>query len=326
MNYEDLSDFVKNRMRMSHIYQPVMLMTLLRNQGKCSQTDIARALLEYDQSQIEYYTHITNNMVGKVLRSHHLVEKNKDEYNLLGFENLSFAEVEGLIGLCNSKLTEYIEKRGDRIWEHRRISTGYVSGTVSYEVLKRAKFHCDLCGISADERALEADHIIPRNKGGSDEISNLQALCYICNSRKRDRDDTDLRAERESYQRRLQGCVFCEIDNNRIIAQNELAYVIRDAYPVTELHSLVIPKRHVESYFEIGSAEINACNRLLCEVKQKIESADTTVTGFNIGINNGESAGQTIFHCHIHLIPRRDGDIENPRGGVRGVIPNRMNY
>lgn len=95
---------------------------------------------------------------------------------------------------------------------------------------------------------------------------------------------------------------------------------------MTELHSLVIPKRNVESYFELGSAEINACNRLLCEVKKQIESSDTTVTGFNIGINNGESAGQTIFHCHIHLIPRRDGDIENPRGGVRGVIPSKMIY
>jgi ATP adenylyltransferase len=95
---------------------------------------------------------------------------------------------------------------------------------------------------------------------------------------------------------------------------------------VTELHSLVIPKHHVGSYFELGQSEINACNRLLYEAKQQIESTDTTVTGFNIGINNGQSAGQTIFHCHIHLISRRDGDVENPRGGVRGVIPSRMNY
>ncbi len=326
MDYRELSDFIKNRMRMSHIYQPVMLITLLRNQGKSSQTDIARALLEYDQSQIEYYTNITNNMVGQVLRSHNIVEKDKGEYRMMGFEKLSSSEIGVLIELCEKKLSEYIEKRGRRIWEHRRISTGYVSGTLRYEVLKRAKFHCELCGIPADERALEADHIIPRNKGGSDDISNLQALCYSCNSMKRDRDDTNFRVIRESYNKKLQDCVFCEMDKERIITQNELAYVVYDAYPVTELHSLVIPKRHVGSYFELGQAEVNACNRLLYEAKQQIESTDATVTGCNIGINNGQSAGQTIFHCHIHLIPRRDGDAANPRGGVRGVIPSKMNF
>ena len=86
MTYRELVDFIQNRMRMSHIYQPVMLMTLLRRQGKCSQRDIAKALLMFDQSQIEYYEKITNNMVGKVLRNHKIVEKNNKEYNLIGFE------------------------------------------------------------------------------------------------------------------------------------------------------------------------------------------------------------------------------------------------
>jgi ATP adenylyltransferase len=148
MPFPELADFITKRMRMSHIYQPVMLMTLLQNQGICHESDIAKAILEHDQSQIEYYTRITNNMVGRVLRNHKLVEKNKREYRLVGFENLSATEIEELIALCEQKLHDYLQTRGSKIWTHRKASAGYISGTVRYEVLKRAKFHCELCGTS----------------------------------------------------------------------------------------------------------------------------------------------------------------------------------
>ena len=328
MTYEELKNFINNKMRMSHLYQPVMLMTLLKNGGKCSQGDIASALLTHDESQVEYYTNITNNMVGRVLRKHGVVDRDKflKEYLLIDFKELTHDQVSDLTALCNQKLNEFLDKRGKAIFDHRRRSTGYISGTIKYEVLKRAKFRCELCGISADEKALEVDHIEPRNKGGPDDLSNYQALCYSCNAMKRDRDDTDFRGLRDSYKYREEGCLFCEIPKERIIAENELAYVVRDGYPVTELHTLIIPKRHVATYFELGQAEINAINQLIIDAKAEIEKADDTVTGFNIGINNGESAGQTIFHCHIHLIPRRDGDIENPRGGIRHVIPGKGFY
>jgi ATP adenylyltransferase len=92
------------------------------------------------------------------------------------------------------------------------------------------------------------------------------------------------------------------------------------------LHTLIIPKRHVPTYFELGQAEINACNQLLQHAKGDSQKQDESITGFNIGINNGESAGQTVFHCHIHLIPRRVGDVENPKGGVRHIIAGRGYY
>ena len=95
---------------------------------------------------------------------------------------------------------------------------------------------------------------------------------------------------------------------------------------MTEYHTLVIPKRHVASYFELTRPEVNACNQLLEKIKADIQEKDKDVSGFNIGINVGEDAGQTIFHCHIHLIPRRKGDMENPKGGVRGVIPEKQKY
>ncbi len=102
--------------------------------------------------------------------------------------------------------------------------------------------------------------------------------------------------------------------------------MIRDGFPVTEHHSLVIPKRHVASYFELGQAEINAINQLLKKTKDKLSNIDSTIDGFNVGINDGESAGQTIFHCHVHLIPRRIGDVDNPKGGVRHTIPGKGFY
>jgi ATP adenylyltransferase len=327
-DYERLFNFINERMRMSHIYQPVMLLSLLTSQGKCHERDIARELLIRDESQIEYYTQITNNMVGRVLRDHEIVERDRSTktYKLLGFESLTEEQRRTLIELCQKRLEAFIEARGKSIYDHRRVSVGYISGTLKYEVLKRARFRCELCGISAEEKALEVDHIIPRNLGGNDDQSNLQALCYSCNAMKCDRDSTDFRDIRESYMHREPGCLFCEINGDRILTESELAYAIPDGFPVSPLHTLIIPKRHVGTFFELGQAEINACTLMLNSQKSRIETEDHTVDGSNIGMNNGTSAGQTINHCHIHLIPRRTGDVENPQGGVRHAIPGKGYY
>ena len=121
-------------------------------------------------------------------------------------------------------------------------------------------------------------------------------------------------------------CLFCNIPPVRIVLENELAYVVRDGYPVTEMHSLIIPKRHIQDYFDLTKEELIACDQLIRSLKDEISNSDNSVNGFNIGINSGETAGQTIFHCHIHLIPRRTGDVDNPRGGVRNIIPGMGNY
>ncbi len=328
MKYQELSNFIQKRMRMSHIYQPVMLMTLLRERGQCSERKIAESLLAHDESQLEYYETIVRGMVGRVLRRHEIVERDKKTktWTLVGYEDLTKEEILDLTTLCRDRLQRFLEQRGETIFEHRKRSKGAVSGTLKYEVLKRARFRCELCGVMDAEKALEVDHIVPRNHGGSDDISNLQALCYSCNAMKRDRDDTDFRGVRESYDHRSSGCLFCEIPDKRVIDENALAYVIRDAYPVSELHTLILPRRHVASYFELGQPEINACTALLRSERSKILQQDGGVEGFNVGINDGEAAGQTIYHCHFHLIPRRVGDVDQPRGGVRHTIPGRGDY
>lgn len=118
------------------------------------------------------------------------------------------------------------------------------------------------------------------------------------------------------------GCPFCQVAAVPV-GSNALSYAIRDGNPVTPLHTLVIPRRHVESFFELRRGEQNAIFALLNEMKSDIENKDGAVVGFNIGVNDGEAAGQSVPHVHVHLIPRRRGDVEHPRGGVRGVIPRR---
>ena len=108
-------------------------------------------------------------------------------------------------------------------------------------------------------------------------------------------------------------CIFCKTREEELQFENQLAYSSIDIYPVSEFHSLIVPKRHVETYFELTYEEIQACNELILKTKEKILKQDTSVKGFNIGTNAGKVAGQSIMHCHIHLIPRREGDVEDPK-------------
>jgi len=121
-------------------------------------------------------------------------------------------------------------------------------------------------------------------------------------------------------------CPFCRLPAERIVAANEAAVAVHDRFPVTKLHTLIIPRRHVSSYFDLTGEEVLACHRLLSQMQKQILSLDDRVGGFNVGINAGAEAGQTIWHCHIHLIPRRLGDVVNARGGVRHVIPGKGCY
>lgn len=329
-SFHQLETYIRDEMRMSHVYQPVMLQVLLENGGTASVEDVAKALLGYDVSQVEYYEIRTKNMVGRVLTQNGVIEPIKDGSRIKGYnlsiDPLSAAEISALVSLCQKRLSDYINQRGEGIWKHRGIADGYVPGSVRYEVLKRAKYRCELCGAHEDQAALHVDHIVPRAKGGSDLLSNFQALCVTCNTNKRDRDDTDFRGVLDSYDIREAGCLFCEMDGRRVVAENELCFAVRDGFPVTPLHTLIVPKRHVADYFDLYQPELNAIQAMVLEQRKHILEVDPLVTGFNVGINAGADAGQTVFHVHVHLIPRRKGDVYDPRGGVRGVIPDKQKY
>ena len=122
-------------------------------------------------------------------------------------------------------------------------------------------------------------------------------------------------------------CIFCSKHNCRVIKEKKHFFIIRDtAYPVTKHHTLIISNRHIEDYFKLTSDELNELNEILKQQRGELISLDPTISGFNVGVNIGKDAGQSIMHCHIHLIPRRKGDVKDPKGGVRGVIPSKQKY
>jgi len=121
-------------------------------------------------------------------------------------------------------------------------------------------------------------------------------------------------------------CLFCNIKESGNVHENDFAFVSYDSYPVSKYHSLIIPKRHVIDYFDLSKEELIACDEPIKIIKNEIEVKDQSVKGFNLGTNIGKVSGQSILHCHFHLIPRRAGDVDNPQGGVRSVIPNKQHY
>ena len=121
-------------------------------------------------------------------------------------------------------------------------------------------------------------------------------------------------------------CLFCNSKKSGVVHENELAFASYDTYPVSKYHCLIIPKRHIKDYFDLTDQELIACNKLIKIIKKEILGRDQSVKGFNLGTNIGKVSGQSILHCHLHLIPRRTDDVKNPQGGVRSVIPNKQHY
>ena len=324
MNFDQLLGFVKNKMKMSHIYQPLMLKSLVEAGGSATVRQLAHSFLSQDESQLRYYEDRIKRMPLPVLKSRGVVSKDGDLVSL-NCRKLTLEQKSQILMLCEQKLREYVLKRGISIWDYRMLERDPIPDSLYYRVLKEAKGRCALCGATNKERSLHVDHILPKSQGGKNEYDNLQVLCDKCNQAKGNKDDTDFRdypgLETDPK------CKFCyEKVKPRIIAEHGAVVAIKDGYPVTKGHTLVIPKRHVAEYFELTDAERRDADSLLKFLQRKITRKDPAITGYNIGVNCGESAGQTIFHLHYHLIPRRDGDTEKPRGGVRGVIPGKRSY
>jgi len=263
-------------------------------------------------------------MPFRVLRNHGIVSGNGDLVSL-NVKALSFEQKAQIKMACEKRLQEFIVQRGLGIWDYRLLDTDPVPDSLRYRVLKESGGRCALCGATKKERPLDVDHIKPKSKGGKNVYENLQVLCSKCNRSKGNKDDTDFKDDTpiESDS----NCRFCfEKVKSRIVSEYGSAFAIKDKFPVTKGHYLIIPKRHSKDYFSLSENERFDADNLIRILQKRISESDSSVTGFNVGANSGESAGQTIFHAHIHLIPRRDGDTSNPRGGVRGVVPDKMSY
>ena len=123
----------------------------------------------------------------------------------------------------------------------------------------------------------------------------------------------------------MNACPFCDFDRARLVLESESAIALRDGFPVTDGHTLVIPRHHIQSIFQMNAADQAALWALVADVREQLIK-DVSADAINIGVNDGWAAGQTIEHAHIHLIPRRQGDVADPRGGIRNIIPSKARY
>jgi ATP adenylyltransferase len=191
MTLDELLQFLRRDIRMSHIYQPVLIKTLLDNAGFCTRRQLALALLMQDESQIEYYEKRLRDMPLPVLKKRGVISES-DGIVRLEADKLSLQDRASIRLECDSLIQKFIVQRGIRIWDHRMIDDEPVPDSVRYQVLKRDR-RCLLCGATAKDKPLHVDHIVPRSKGGATSLDNLQTLCFECNGGKNNKDDTDFR-------------------------------------------------------------------------------------------------------------------------------------
>ena len=184
--YQRLRHYIAERMRMSHIYQPLMLMELLGRHSPAPAQDIARRILGEDVTQIDYYTERVKRMVGKVLTGNGITRCEKGTYALVGGDELSDPERDQLLALCRQRLDAFREQRSEEIFAHRTRHCMPISGSIKVRVHRCARGRCECRGAHEHQRALEVEPIVPRNHGGTGDFSNLQALGFRCNAGRRD--------------------------------------------------------------------------------------------------------------------------------------------
>lgn len=321
MTYEELVDFLENRMRMSHIYQPLLIRSLVDAGGAATIRQLAQAFLVQDESQILFYEKRIKQMPLKVLKSHDIVMQ-QGELVTLNTKPLDFQQRLSIKMICDEKMQEFLMKKGLSLWDYRLGEMDPVPDSLRYQALMASGGRCALCGATKEERPLDVDHIIPRSRAGKNVLSNLQILCSKCNRSKGNKDATDFRESISPD--REPSCGFCSPPH--IEEENKTVYAILDKHPVTQGHRLIIPFRHTPDYLHMTAQERTDADDLIRYLSNKLMGEDAAILGFNIGMNCGETAGQSVFHAHTHLIPRRAGDTERPKGGVRGVIPTKMAY
>jgi diadenosine tetraphosphate (Ap4A) HIT family hydrolase len=216
-------------------------------------------------------------------------------------------------GLSEAQAARIVDLISDRSGDALKMGEGDVSSSLRYKVLTAAKGRCMLCGATSSERLLNICHIKPVSRGGETIYENLQVLCEKCSTSRPEKEDSDFRpGADEGFNN---DCIFCAASKENLLTENDYAFAIPDKYPSTEGHTLIIPKRHFASYFDSIQVEHDAIYELLKIREKQLLENDPLITGFDIGVNVGENAGQKVFHCHVHLIPRRKGD--SPKWGER---------
>lgn len=269
---------------MSHVYQPIMIRTMLEGGGAATRRQIAAAFLGADLSQVEYYEKVVTRYPGPVLKGRGIVELERGVYRLSrDLHRMDEWQRASLIALCDAKVADFVAKRQTAIWAHRSINADPLPGTLRWQVITRAMGRCEACGVSALIRALEVDHIVPRSRGGSNEPENLQALCSTCNLQKLDREATDFHAAHALVAHRRAGCAVCDAV---VSDSEELALVVRLPAGLA-----VAPRRHGAGWLDLWQPEVNALRRV--EAASVVEGGVSMTTSM-IGAGDGD-AGHLVL-------------------------------
>lgn len=317
-----LKHFLLNKMTMTGPYQPIIIRALLKGNGKADLTDIAKEIAQLDPDMIDYYISRLKVFPKQVLKKHGIAEipKGQPHYVFMRELEISPSELPELIEICDNKISEWYAKHPTENEEYSGWGLKRVSLISKYP-------YCTYCGSRPPDVELDIDHILPRDKGGTDDDKNLQVLCHKCNRAKGNHLLPSAKAALANHLSSYRDCLFCNLGADRpILASNDYILAFRDAFPVSEGHTLIIPKRHVSSPRHLTAIEINHLFETAKLLSSEIEKSDSSIKGFTIGFNDGEPAGQTIFHAHLHVIPRRHGDTPSPRGGIRNVISGKGDY
>lgn len=296
MDFADLEDFIRHKMRMTHIYQPVMIKTLLESDNTATTDQIARRFLNHDDSEINYYKKITKKWPHTTLKKHGIISYKNDQYTLL-LDGATREQKKRLIELCDLRLSEFIDK-DPWIKKFRELDAKSISGSVRYDTLARAKSRCAACGIARSRAVFHVDHIVPRSLGGQTIPENLQALCSQCNLEKNNRDDTDFILWEKRMQFRHKDCKFCE--PRQPLLSNILACAVYDVRHNDTMSSLVMPRRHVGDFSEMIPSERNTCLDLVHRLQHKLGSMDDSIAGFHTSFDSNSSA-----HFCISIVPVR---------------------
>ena len=303
MNYEELMDFIENKMRMTNVYQPIMIEKMLKNGGTASAHSLAKEFLRTDYAQLDYYVHIVNRWPRDTLKNRGVITESgsgdRERMFTLTASRLTKKQRANLATACRRRLNEYKKKKGLPPHDDESGSRESIGGSKRYEVLSKSAGRCVACGISNRKRAIEVDHIIPKNRGGLDELSNLQALCYKCNRQKRDRDDLDFLLEINRKAFGHNGCFLCK--PRKLKMENFLAGAARIKGPYAEPRLVIMPKRHVPNYFELRPPERAMMHDLL---KTHTAKRGFRMNDFRLDLKTSSSRDMSR-HCAIHVVPIR---------------------
>ena len=285
-------------MSMTHIYQPVMIKKLLESNGRATTETIAKEFIDWDDSLLQYYKGCVMRWPKITLEKHNIVEYNKGTFMLL-LDGITPKQRERLIELCDNKTNEYVDKYENRLGV--KSNRNSISGTVKYDIFAKFKGVCVACGINSQRRLMDIDHIIPVNMGGNNDISNLQLLCYKCNREKRDRDKTNFVQWHKRLKYRDSKCSLCKMNP---VKTNAMTSAVRMKSSESKLDSVIFPRRHVGTFFDLIPAEKNHCMSLVEKVKMDIMERDRDIGSFSVNFDSIMSPKKHM-HYHINVIPHK---------------------